>query len=880
DLLLQILDGTGLTFEFGEHPRIIRVTPNTRWFALDRYAEPLAGLLELDPSNAWAWREISIREALLNNNDAAFEAIDHSITLAPEQVDTHICHGSILERAGRHEEATSAYMKAFKFEPGNAEAIHSLAMSVTDPYDKAKLLKGIWNTLITHTMIDDAVVVWHQLAAVSLSSESIHKRLLTLAKQRPDLQSAIMQLVEHDLVRGDLFDAEEHAKLCCKRFPMQVGSWQLLASVKQQQGSPEEAEQAMLRAYRIDPYDPSVIAWFVESEQAEQASRAIEMIDKAIRANPGAANFYSIKSMALIKQGDFEQAGAQAYEALKREPLNTPAWHTVDIINNKNEGKPAERNKYKLSILKKLLKQYPGNVALRLFAADTICDDQPERAIAEARSALEKYPASVKAHLTLSQAVLNIQGPQAAEEYLRSAAVKDAFAGVIPDPIRSRIIDLIWFAGRSDEALDMMRKSVRKEPHNMPLRRQLIERLYSSDKREEAEDHAIKLKDIAGGDEDALAFAAYFLTESDRDSAIELYERICRINPSATYAFAKAAQLYHDIGRPNDGLELIGERYKSSEDAHLLASTALCAWKENKVSIFDDAIFFASRSEDSCYAIEGINEFLPDAASIRIRDVLRESIANKQASPYAGYIWAMLSGWKPGFAKTEKQIKQDIKQHDEHDETVAYEVVGYISSLASIQNGAETVGRIKKHRDLLFAFPGPWIHTGFVLASLGWSFRLNVVAWFKRWQEQVENNGLSSDQLLTVAEALASAGRVKELLPILEAVPSAARTTPFDIATAEMWTQFILAARKQPNALREAFANVQPGMLRDTMQDLYRCIFHAIHAAEQPRGVRVSGDEDHFSLLRNIKSGAATDVASTTARRHAKLALKAIKHIK
>lgn len=88
-------------------------------------------LLQVDPQNAEIWFHLGMLYHLAENDAAALEALQQSLTLQPKNALAHHISGLVLERMTRSAEAIAAYQQAYALDATYADTLHRLGNLLT-----------------------------------------------------------------------------------------------------------------------------------------------------------------------------------------------------------------------------------------------------------------------------------------------------------------------------------------------------------------------------------------------------------------------------------------------------------------------------------------------------------------------------------------------------------------------------------------------------------------------------------------------------------------------------------------------------------------------------------------------------------------------------
>jgi len=144
-------------------------------------------LIEMHPSNAWAWRKLALTLAEQNRLDEAFEALAAAEPLEPASIGYHGVHGELLRQAGRFDEAKEAFRGAVRVSADATYAMSELISVCETHEERLEELAFIEGELLRQFGSGNGLLSFRDLAAGSLESEDLIDSLRKALKARPDL---------------------------------------------------------------------------------------------------------------------------------------------------------------------------------------------------------------------------------------------------------------------------------------------------------------------------------------------------------------------------------------------------------------------------------------------------------------------------------------------------------------------------------------------------------------------------------------------------------------------------------------------------------------------------------------------------------------------
>ena len=196
--------------------------------------------------------------------------------------------------------------------------------------------KGIW------------LRAMHQLSATYYFQENFSKAIegnqaIVKVKPRDMIAWYNLGVLLDDQGRPD--EAEQAYRQALDADPKKAEAWSNLGVLLNQQGRPDEAEQAYRQALDADPKDAST--WYNlgvllddqgRLEEAEQAYR------QALDADPKKAEAWSNLGVLLNQQGRLDEAEQAYRQALDADPKKAEAWYNLGVLLD-DQGRLEEAEK-------------------------------------------------------------------------------------------------------------------------------------------------------------------------------------------------------------------------------------------------------------------------------------------------------------------------------------------------------------------------------------------------------------------------------------------------------------------------------------------------------------------------------------------------------
>src|SRR5262249_29638884 len=133
----------------------------------------LRRVVELDPSDAWAHRELAIVLCEERRFDDALAACDVAAAVAPDAPATAAIRGWVLRCAGRHAGACEAYRRAIRLSVDHTPALEGLIGTSESIVEKRDALAFIREQMIAQTVYGDGLLAYQDMAYPILEHEDL-----------------------------------------------------------------------------------------------------------------------------------------------------------------------------------------------------------------------------------------------------------------------------------------------------------------------------------------------------------------------------------------------------------------------------------------------------------------------------------------------------------------------------------------------------------------------------------------------------------------------------------------------------------------------------------------------------------------------------------
>jgi len=343
----------------------------------------LRKLLEVNPADGWAWRELALAQSYSGQVNEALEAAEEAIRLEPNVSTGYSVRGAIQARAGRVGEGRKDYREALRLEVDNSFALQQFVDTAPSLAERTQALEVVAEELRRQIIFDDALFAYQSAARGLLLPRDVLSLLQDAHRARPDLWQAWSVLIHQLVDVGDYEQAFKVAQEATERFPLLPPLWLDLARVEQARLNDSGQIAAFRKALELDPnfaYASRQLAEIYERQHNLPEARAT--LEQAIVANPLDAFNHGCLAQVLWLLGEREAAIKRAQHALQLQPGYD--WARSALLN---WGEQVNRPSLAADTARELTRLRPGEARSWLMLARSL---DPKTGADELFAALDK----------------------------------------------------------------------------------------------------------------------------------------------------------------------------------------------------------------------------------------------------------------------------------------------------------------------------------------------------------------------------------------------------------------------------------------------------------------------------------------------------------
>ena len=290
----------------------------------------LRQMLEVNPADAWGWRELALKLAAAGNPSEAEKAVQEAVRLEPHHAAGYCVRGDLFRRAGRLVEARADYGEALRLEVDNEHALSKFVETAGSLSERRQALSVVTQELRRQVIFSGALFAYQTAARGLLPSSEVLELLREAYRSRPDLWQAWSVLISELVNVGRLDEALALARESTERFPLFPRLCAEMSRVEHARLNEAGEIAALEKALELSPsYTFAARQLAGIYERRNELSRARETLAEAISATPLDPFNHGCLAQVLWKLGEREQAISKAQHALRLEPGYDWAWHAL-----------------------------------------------------------------------------------------------------------------------------------------------------------------------------------------------------------------------------------------------------------------------------------------------------------------------------------------------------------------------------------------------------------------------------------------------------------------------------------------------------------------------------------------------------------------------
>jgi len=291
-------------------------------------------LVELNPADAWAHRQLALAYSDQRRHVEALQAVQEAGRLEPDHPSHFAVLANVHRRADRSEEAIAAFREGLGNFIDHELAITEYLRTARGLKEKKSALRFIAEQLHEQPHNGEGLLAYRDQALALIDDpeeqERFHAELERFLEERPDLWHCWSIVIQQLLMMHRADEAHALARNATEDFPLISRLWLDLAEACRATDQPEERINALRQAIDTAPgwIHPvkELAEALIEAEEDEEATAALR---KHLSRTPLDPLGYGFLAERLWESGSPEEALHLATRAVRHEPGYDWAWGSV-----------------------------------------------------------------------------------------------------------------------------------------------------------------------------------------------------------------------------------------------------------------------------------------------------------------------------------------------------------------------------------------------------------------------------------------------------------------------------------------------------------------------------------------------------------------------
>lgn len=696
-------------------------------------------LVEINPADAWARRELA---SVLNERhqfDDALRELDLAAQLEPESPALFNIRGAVRLAQDRLADARADYRESLRRSVDSEYAMRELLRACDTRESRQEAVTFLRAELVRQVTYGDGLLTFAEVAAPFLPPEELLTVLRDAHRERPDLWHAWSALAVQLHTMKQPGEALMIIREATQKFPHLPRLWLDRGRIHRARSELDNAIHAFEQALAINPAWPLAARELASvHETAGHISKAVDVLKLAVQRSPLDAVTHGFLAEALWKMDLRDQALERVRHAALLDPGYGWAWNAISVwgqqMGQPNLGAEAVRE---------LAKRRPGEARSWLHLARIL--EGPET-LAERQAALDRAlalePRSIEAY---DQRALMFYHAGKFEE-AAAACRPPAWNGQPPAELRARAAWLRAQRGDFGVAIQQLKEVLVEHPGIAWAWKELADWHFHREEWTAAGEAAEQLARFQPFDPVPLGYAGELKRRAqDFKAARELFQRAFDLDPGYTFAGFSLfdIQLSHD--ELDAALETLRRlRPQAPAPAVLCAELEIAEKTNNKGQAMEIVQRMCATADDAPASFENAMQALARRGWAREAERMVEgSLAAPQLNPSAGFFWVRLRAQrgKLGNLRVLGRLR-DCGDVGVRAFGAQLDLLGDTAQTAGAQRDLTTrcncswqMHRLLwKHQDFLRHNGLLWGKTGYAMNCLGWRRRL--IRWFADWRER------------------------------------------------------------------------------------------------------------------------------------------------
>ncbi len=743
--LMEEVHGEEATLEFWRsaaaqfphyQPLIERHAVALRMRPLEEIEPVLNRILELDPDNAWAVRELTQHLLAVGKLLQAEAMLARCAELDAEHPTTKLLQATLDSRRGDNAAARARLREILTNDITQVHAVPHLISYCETLEQRRQALEWILSELRRQPVSGDVLLVYREYAQAILPEDTILQALQEAVEQRGELWPAHQALIRQLIQMQRLDEARLAAENAVGLFPLEPDAWYELFQVAMAMGDPALQRASLEQCRLLRPSNATVSRALADLLCSEgRFADAREMLQSLVAAQPLDAVNRGYLADVLLELDEKEAALGEFATAASLQPDYDFAWSRFDDLIC-----VLERPEARLELTQRLITEKPHSVGVWLQHAQSLL---AKERFEEAHQALDRAetldPYREAVHCMRAQTLANAGDFDAA-----LAALQPEVFPVIPPALELTRAQLLWDIGAQDAAYELLQSSAEQNPDEVSLWNRLEHWAQAREDRATAVRAVEQQVKLQPHNPDVLDAAGHaYMSLENKSQAIDVFRRVVELAP--TYAGSRcnlfdllverdewdeAARVIRDLPRVEQHPSVIARRLQVS-----LHEKDLEQANADVVAIFSD-------SEWSPWAPDRAAELMQEAGlTARLVEEIEQRLLDKSFNENSARTWVSI---KMDDAEVPEQQRIKIVT-DRIDGWLAGEnpaagrsaISMLISVLNARSSSKELQEFITKYEQTLCEDPNNWSMVTFAYADKPSLYSATAMrGWLEGWEER------------------------------------------------------------------------------------------------------------------------------------------------
>ncbi len=503
----------------------------------ERLEVVLRKILNLDPHNLWAMRELALRREESGDLDEAIRLARLCVEKQPNKCESHGVLGGVYIRNGMLEEGKESFKEAILIDADYTFALTEWLDSLEYGDDKLEVLEFYREQLEVQSVQGEALCEYRKLAYKYVQPDLLLDHVRGFRRRRGCEWSAWVAEKDQLLDMDRLDEAEQLIDEAVVKFPHIPRMYVEKASVHKAMGDNKGNIESLEKALEYSPSWDWVGRALADAYELDgdlvSAEKVLRKTMQWAPLNP--ANGGSLSKL-LDNSGRKEEAFSLLAEVLERSPMYDWGWRELSswAVDMKREGEVLDLLDCHIDKRSEL----SGWWEVCFDVYDIL--NKYDSALEYCESFLQKDSRNIEVHDSKAYMLSKLGR---VEEAI-AAALPEVFGDAVPPRLLSRRALIVYHYVGPRQGLELMEKLVKTFPDFVPAYRNLSEWYYLLGDHSASEKYTKQWLRL-----EPQSFMAYghlgLLSEIRKrsDVAASYYEKAFQINPEYAHAGYRAFEL-------------------------------------------------------------------------------------------------------------------------------------------------------------------------------------------------------------------------------------------------------------------------------------------------------------------------------------------------